>query len=151
MQDTSNGGTKRLLGILLADILPNHITDPAAWYLGISLNSGGMGEMQKGVEGLSRRVQCLATWGTTGLSFCPSRSGYVADVCIDNFWPVCPPALHTAQEVKEKAGLLSGVSCPPTRGPVELVWMCLHIWRKGFCLKGSGRQARECSSVTTPS
>lgn len=99
--------------------------------------------------GLSRREeQCLATWWSTGLSFCPSRSGHVAGICIDNFWPACPPALGSVQEVKEKVGLLS---YPATLLPAKLMWICLHILKKGLCSKGRGRQARECSSVTTVS
>ena len=82
------------------------------------------------------------------LAFCPSRSGYVADVCVDNFWAVCPPALQTTQEIKERDCCLGALS--PALGPAKLGWMYLHILRKGFCVKGRGRQARECSSVTTP-
>lgn len=88
------------------------------------------------MKGLNRkkRVQCLATWGSTGLSFCP---GHIADVCIHNFGPLCPPALHTVQEVKEKAGLLSGCLIPYTGTSRAGVDVFTYI-EKRFLFEGKG-------------
>lgn len=49
------------------------------------------------------------------------------------------------RRLKRKRDCCLGV-LSPTLGPAELVWMCLRILKKGFCLKGRGRQAREYNS-----